>query len=598
MKKHFVHFPDWSARVWAAVLLAGGLGFSGSAGAAASASLSRAVPDAAVISFEVLRPDALLDPLLSDAFARRVQGLPFWSQITASSGFQEFRGGVGLFETALGTNWREALRELAGGGLIVAAAPGNRATLLVESRNPERLQKFHDLVAQIATTESAKRGAADRVRSSTRDGVTCWSFDGKELHAVIGSRLVVASDPEVFDRVLATAKGPVGASLAGRPRYQAARRAVGPDAAAMLFVDLQAIRQAPGMARLLQGPRGNPLGALVAGNLPAALQSADWLAVGVQVRGDTLAFQAVLGPAPAASAGSTAAADFTSGARARLLPDPNVPGEVAALRLNRDLHRFYAAKDERFPNRTSGLIFFENMMGIFFSGRDLTDEVFAALEPEINFIVARQDFAEDASVPTPELPGFALVLRLRDPAAFRPVLEEAWQKALGLVSFTRGQKAEMGFVLDRPRYGDVTYTTARFASAGLTPEARRDIRFNFQPTLAMRGDFAILSSSESLARALLDALARPDVATPKSERHAHTRLSLHGPALTALLAANQEVLVRNNMVEKGHTRAEAERDIRALLALARQIKTVDLSWAGAPGPATARLAIRFAPASR
>ena len=44
------------------------------------------------------------------------------------------------------------------------------------------------------------------------------------------------------------------------------------------------------------------------------------------------------------------------------------------------MHKFYAAKDTLFPDRTSGLIFFENMMGIFFSGRDLTDEVLAALD--------------------------------------------------------------------------------------------------------------------------------------------------------------------------------------------------------------------------
>ncbi len=33
-----------------------------------------------------------------------------------------------------------------------------------------------------------------------------------------------------------------------------------------------------------------------------------------------------------------------------------------------------------FPERTSGIIFFENMMGIFFTGRDLTEEVLAETE--------------------------------------------------------------------------------------------------------------------------------------------------------------------------------------------------------------------------
>ena len=61
-------------------------------------------------------------------------------------------------------------------------------------------------------------------------------------------------------------------------------------------------------------------------------------------------------------------------------PNLAVPRRIAAVSLYRDLHAFYAAKDELFPERTSGLIFFENMMGIFFTGRDLTEEVLAETE--------------------------------------------------------------------------------------------------------------------------------------------------------------------------------------------------------------------------
>ena len=68
------------------------------------------------------------------------------------------------------------------------------------------------------------------------------------------------------------------------------------------------------------------------------------------------------------------------------------PGGIAAVSLYRDLHGFYAAKDTLFPERTSGLIFFENMMGIFFTGRDLTDEVLAETEPEIRLVVAEPQY--------------------------------------------------------------------------------------------------------------------------------------------------------------------------------------------------------------
>jgi len=102
--------------------------------------------------------------------------------------------------------------------------------------------------------------------------------------------------------------------------------------------------------------------------------------------------------------------------------------------LYRDLHQFYAAKDDLFPDRTSGLIFFENMMGIFFSGRDLTNEVLAETKPEIRFVVAEQEYDPAMGTPQIKLPAFAAILRLRRPEQFNKVAEEAWQKAVPKVN--------------------------------------------------------------------------------------------------------------------------------------------------------------------
>ena len=67
----------------------------------------------------------------------------------------------------------------------------------------------------------------------------------------------------------------------------------------------------------------------------------------------------------------------------RRLPNLCVPRQIAGISLYRDLNAFYAAKDQLFPERTSGHDFFENMMGIFFSGRDLTARSSARLGPEV-----------------------------------------------------------------------------------------------------------------------------------------------------------------------------------------------------------------------
>jgi hypothetical protein len=71
------------------------------------------------------------------------------------------------------------------------------------------------------------------------------------------------------------------------------------------------------------------------------------------------------------------------------------------------------------------------------------DEVLAELGPKIRLVVAQQAYDEANGVPATQFPAVAAVLRMqKDPQEFSIVMEEAWQKAIGLVNFTRGQQAE------------------------------------------------------------------------------------------------------------------------------------------------------------
>lgn len=553
-------------------------------------SLRRTLPRDTVAAVEVLDPAALWGPLLSEAMVRRIESLPWWSTWRQGPGWREWQAGLSLVQLRLGVDWRTAVRTLTGGGVLLALGPGNHAALVVESTDPTLLETAHQLALEIARDHAAKAGQPERVRSEEDGGLTWWTFDGRERHAIAGSRLIVASDPTMRNRLLAAAQGARAESLAGTRSMKLARRRLG-DPPLLAWVDLEKVRSASGQngQRPTRWGDSNPLVALLLDLWPDRLARARWAALGLQADPAkeivSLRLLTAADPAEAASA--------TPGTT--LLPDPRIPGQIAVLQLHRDLHRFYAAKDERFPERTSGLIFFENMMGIFFSGRNLTEEVMAAPAPEWNLVVAAQQFPEGEPVPQPELPGFALVLRLKDPEGFGPVLEEAWQKALGLVNFTRGQQAEPGMILDRPRHRGVTITTAHFSTAGLSREEQADIRFNFQPTLARPGEMAILSSSESLARRLMDAFRQPHRVQPQPVPGIRTRLRVESLPLVALLKRNREALVRANMIQEGHTRAEAEVAIDTLLAGARQLQWLELEAAGEGQPLKARLRLKLAP---
>ena len=79
--------------------------------------------------------------------------------------------------------------------------------------------------------------------------------------------------------------------------------------------------------------------------------------------------------------------------------------------------------------------------------------------------------------PQVKIPAFAVVLRLRHPEQFGKVVEEAWQKAVGLVNFTRGQKALPGTDHRPPHLqGQIKYTVAYFSPAGRQRTRRSSTR--------------------------------------------------------------------------------------------------------------------------
>jgi hypothetical protein len=176
-----------------------------------------------------------------------------------------------------------------------------------------------------------------------------------------------------------------------------------------------------------------------------------------------------------------------------------------------------------------------------------------------------------------QIPAFAVVMRLRHPEQFGTVVEEAWQKAIGLVNFTRGQKAQPGMIIDRPVYQETKYTVACFSPADANDKTKPDTRFNVRPTLAMPGKYLILSSTDSLARDLIDALGREAGQPVQPVAQTHSVLDIDGGQVVSILRANRETIVRGDMVKKGRSQQESEAGIDLLINLVRLVDQVRLS---------------------
>ena len=79
----------------------------------------------------------------------------------------------------------------------------------------------------------------------------------------------------------------------------------------------------------------------------------------------------------------------------------------------------------------------------------------------------------------------------------------------------------------------------------------------------------------------------------KTPGAAHSAAEIDGANLRAILAANQETLIRNNMVEKGNSREKAESDIGVLLTALDCLERANLTLTRDKGRPRADLELKL-----
>ena len=124
--------------------------------------------------------------------------------------------------------------------------------------------------------------------------------------------------------------------------------------------------------------------------------------------------------------------------------------------------------------------------------------------------------------------------------------------------------------LDMPATEGFELVTARFLPRVGEEESREaPVQFNFSPTVAFAGKRFVLASTEDFARKLA-------AAASAESSSVNTFVEVRGASLHDVLADNVPHLVAKNMLEEGHTREEAERQIDLFLQLVDAVQDVRL----------------------
>jgi hypothetical protein len=192
-----------------------------------------------------------------------------------------------------------------------------------------------------------------------------------------------------------------------------------------------------------------------------------------------------------------------------------------------------------------------------------------------------------------QIPGFALIIPLHHPEEFAEVMEEAWQKALGLINFTSGQQARAGLIIKTLSHGDTEFSIAYYSSRGIEDRTKIDSRFNFRPALAVAEGYLILSSTEGLARDVMDALRKETADSVKPLAGSHSLVQLDLTQLSSILRANRDGLVRQNMLGEGNTQQEAETQIDLLLTVLKHLGRLKLEVGSDEGRPRASMELKL-----
>ena len=263
------------------------------------------LPQGAVSVLRVAQPGALLDLAESVKLLEAVKGL---EQVLAP------------LTGPLKTDWKSALRRMAGGGITYAVYPGDTSVVIVDASDAEAF----DPLQQMARPLPAPPAKAFYVEFPA---VAAWSFDGKQFFARTASRLVMTNRGEALKMLFDPRPAGTG-SLALWAPYMQALRAAGDGAVGTYFLNLALLKQAPQVRKAL-GEAGSPLEILLNGAVRESLNDANWVGAALGIEGRSLVLRAASDGQPAAKG----AGAFSTPEGAAVLPNLKVPGELAGVSL-------------------------------------------------------------------------------------------------------------------------------------------------------------------------------------------------------------------------------------------------------------------------
>ena len=475
-------------------------------------------------------------------------------------------------EEQVGQPWRTTFNELLSGGVTVGVdLPSQGLVVLFKAKDAKCAAQAYQALYDLALSEAAEHKRLEPVKQEDYREIANYRI-GEAEYAVLGSYIVL-TNKNVLLRFIIDHHLDGGKSLNDDEQFQTARQQRAADLTSWLYVDLRMIHLLAGTQKALSKKSDNPAAELLVGGILGAIPNAPYVTASLEVETRHIKLNLAL---PCDTKAIAKTREFYVGPEGNGMAPALLQPKETLLTLSsyRDFFSLWRNAPDLFNDKVNAQFAeTESKLTTIFAGRNFRDDILGNLEPGMQLVVARQRFAENGIVPAIKLPSAAVVFRMKKPEETTRIFKVTYQSLIGFLNVAGAMNglAPLDVNSEKTNFGLVV-SAEYLPPEKMVMKQEAPINFNASPTIAFAGDRFILASSKTLAQELA-ALAP----VPAEKQGINTLAELKGAAVRQVLADNREPLIAQNMLEKGHDQAAAEKEVEILMHIVEAIQGAKLS---------------------
>lgn len=530
------------------------------------------LPDSIALYAEV----ASFETLWSQPIRERLYDSELMQTILKNPDLAKARDGIRLAEITLGKKLPILLQEISRGGAVAAVDRAkNTAALFIAGKNAQEQQ---EIARKLMDKASQLQGREDgELPSNEYRGISAYRLPQGGF-VLLDKWIVIVNKNEmgkaIIDRYLDGPKESLSQSkqfIQAKESHQKSNAHTTATSLAWLYADVNVLREA-GIAKKALQERPDDFGAeLLVGGVFNILRNTPQATAELMATADKLSL-AVTTPFDKEWVTEPEEFFFGENVAGNALPPLQLPDTLATVTAYRNISSLWLYAGDLFGEKVNDqLVQAESTLTTLFSGKDFGEEILGAFRPEVRIVSTAARFEKDQPIPAVQIPAFALVAQMKEPEKMRKELKRIFQSFIGFINVAGAMNGQPQFDQDMDKIGNADLLIARYAWDDSQPESKEvPIQYNFTPCLLILDEYMVLSSTEKLARELIEPLQKEKASSKEAltvgpdSNIRNTYLELTGRGISEALEQNRDQIIANNMLEKGHSREEAEAEFNVL----------------------------------